>query len=78
MQITYTSKLSESVAQELELMTQKLNTTKRAIIEKALNQYFEQIKKAEYIASFKRANGDLEVKELSEMGLEDFLIMLEE
>lgn len=77
MQITYTSKLSESMFQELEQMTQKLRKTKRDIIETALSQYFEQLKRAEYVASFKKAKGDEEMNEMCEMGFDDFLNRLD-
>lgn len=77
MQITYTIKLSESMFQELEQMTQKLRKTKRDIIETALAQYFEQLKRAEYIGSFKKAKGDDEMNEMCEIGFDDFLNRLD-
>ena len=73
MQVTYTSKLTDVVLEELDLVSQKLKKSKREIIETALNQYFEQLKKAEYVASFKKIKGDAEIMELSEMGFEDYL-----
>jgi predicted transcriptional regulator len=77
MQITYTSKLTDVVLDELNEVAQKFKTSKREIIETALNQYFERIKKAEYVASFKRAKGDTELTELADMGLEDYLNIIE-
>ncbi|GLU56291.1 CopG family transcriptional regulator [Dyadobacter frigoris] len=78
MQITYTSKLPDTVLKELETVASKLKTSKKDVIETALNLYFEQIKKAEYVASFKKAKGDQEIIELSEDGLDDYLKMIGE
>jgi hypothetical protein len=78
MQITYTSKLNENVFSELESVAQRFKKSKREIIETALEQYFEQIRKAEYITSFKRAKGDAEQVILAEAGLDDFLKMVSE
>jgi predicted transcriptional regulator len=77
MQITYTSKLSDTVLTELERVSKKFKASKREIIESALNQYFDTIKRAEYVASFKRAKDDTEISEWTEMGLADFLKMVE-
>jgi hypothetical protein len=77
MQITYTSKLTDVVFNELDMVSQKLKKSKREIIETALNQYFDRIKRAEYVASFKKLKGDTELIELSEMGLDDYLNQME-
>jgi rRNA-processing protein FCF1 len=77
MQITYTSKLTDVVLGELDSVSQKLKKSKREIIETALNQYFERIKKAEYVASFKKIKGDSELNELAEIGLDDYLNLIE-
>lgn len=78
MQVTYTSKLPDTLLKELETVANKLKTSKKDVIETALKQYFERIRKAEYIASFKRAKGDQEVTDLAEEGLEDYIKMIEE
>jgi len=44
----------------------------------ALSAYFEKIKKAEYIRSFKAAAGDEEQLLLAEEGLEEYLKILDE
>ena len=43
------------------------------MVERALELYREQETKEKLVDSFKRMRDDEEVKELSEMGLEDFL-----
>jgi hypothetical protein len=54
-----------------------LSIPKSRIIEKALNDYFEKIKKAEYDYSFRKANGDAEIYSMAEDGLEDYLNILD-
>lgn len=78
MQVTYTSKLPDTLLKELEAVASKLKTSKKDVIETALTHYFERIKRAEYIASFKRAKGDQEIVDLAEDGLADYLKMIEE
>ena len=78
MQVTYTSKLPDTLLKELETVANKLKTSKKDVIETALTLYFERIKKAEYIASFKRAKGDEDIIELTGSGFEDYLKMIEE
>ena len=78
MQVTYTSKLPDTLLKEIESVATKLKTSKKDVIETALTHYFEEIKKAEYIASFKKAKGEPEIIELAEDGLGDYLKMIEE
>ncbi|MCF0059531.1 MULTISPECIES: CopG family transcriptional regulator [unclassified Dyadobacter] len=72
MQVTYTSKLPDTLLKELELVAAKLKTSKKDVIAAALTHYFEELKKAEYIASFKKAKGEPEIIEMAEEGFGDY------
>ncbi|HEV7382942.1 MAG TPA: CopG family transcriptional regulator [Dyadobacter sp.] len=78
MQVTYTSKLPDTLLKELESVAIKLKTSKKDVIETALTNYFEEIRKAEYVASFKKAKGDPDMIELTEEGMDDYLKMVGE
>jgi hypothetical protein len=74
---TFTSSLPENLLNLLDDYAARFNVPKNRIIEKALNTYFERLKKAEYIHSFRRAAGDEEVISMAEEGLEDYLKILD-
>ena len=71
-QVTYTSKMDEQIMQELSISAKKLNKHKKDIIEEALKKYFTELRRQEYVESFKRANKDEELKELANFGLKDY------
>ncbi len=75
---TYTSTLPNDMLDQLNEYAQKLNMPKNQLIERALRNYFDKLKKAEYIRSFQRAAQDEEVMALAEEGLDDYLKMVEE
>lgn len=75
---TYTSTLPNDMLDQLNEYAQKLNMPKNQLIERALRNYFDKLKKAEYIRSFQRAAQDKEVMALAEEGLDDYLKMVEE
>ena len=76
--IPYTSALPEDVIKKLEFYAGKFRLPKNKIIEKSLITYFEQLKKAEYIHSFRKASGDTQILEMAEENLLDYLKILEE
>lgn len=76
--INFTSSLPADLLQMLDLYAQKFNIPKNRIMEQALRAYFEKLKKAEYVRSFKKAAGDTEMQTLAEEGLEDYLKILDE
>lgn len=78
MKITYSSTLPENLMAELEHYAQKLQLPKNQLIERSVQNYLKQIKRMEYIQSFKRASQENEQLELAEMGLEDFLKSVEQ
>jgi len=70
-----TTSLPAGLVERLNEYSKKFSVPKSQILEKALEAYFERIKKAEYIRSFQRAAGDTEQILMAEEGLEDYLKM---
>ncbi len=75
--VNYTSSLPAEVLEKLEFYATRFKVPKNRIIEKSLNAYFERLKRAEYIRSFKKAAGDPDVVDMAEEGLEDYLRILD-
>jgi predicted DNA-binding protein len=73
-----TSSLSPELISRLDNYSRKFMIPKSRILEQALEAYFEKIKKAEYIRSFRMAAGDSEILSMAEEGLEDYLKILGE
>lgn len=73
----YTSTLPMELLEQLNEFAKKLHMPKNQLIEQALQRYFEQLKRAEYIRSFQRAAQDEEMLALADEGLEEYLEMLE-
>ncbi|MEO8514862.1 MAG: CopG family transcriptional regulator [Ignavibacteria bacterium] len=74
---TFTSSINTKVMKRLRGYSDKYKMPKNKIIEDALLKYFDELKKAEYISSFKRANKDTEMLQMAEEGLEDYLQILD-
>jgi hypothetical protein len=62
----------------IDYYARKLKIPKNKIIESALATYFEKLKKAEYVQSFRNANNKVEMTDMAEEGLEDYLKLIEE
>ncbi len=75
---TYTSTLSDEVFQNLSERAKSLSIPKNKIIERALSIYLNQIDKAEYINSYKRAADDANILSIAEEGMEEYFNQLEE
>ena len=73
---TYTSTLSTTTMIALSDYSKKLKMPKNRIIEMALVNYLDELKKQEYIRSFQRANQDKEMLEMAEEGMDDYLTIL--
>lgn len=71
-----TSLPSEMIAR-LNEYSRKFGIPKSRILELALSAYFDKIKKAEYIRTFKAAASDEEQYLLAEEGLEEYLKILD-
>lgn len=74
---TFTSTLPDELLQKLNEMAQKLAIPKNRIIEKALQIYLDQLTRAEYVKSYKMAADDLNIIEMAEEGMEDYLKQVE-
>ncbi|MBW6537541.1 MAG: CopG family transcriptional regulator [Mariniphaga sp.] len=74
---TFTSSLPDDVLNQLGKMANKLAIPKNKIIEKALRIYLDQLNRAEYVKSYKQAADDLNIIELAEEGMADYLNQLE-
>ena len=75
---TFTSTLPDEILQKLNEMAIKLSVPKNRIIEKALQIYLDQLNRAEYVKSYKLAATDLNILEMAEEGMEDYLAQLEQ
>jgi predicted transcriptional regulator len=75
---TFTSSLPEELLKRLNEKAEKLAVPKNKIIEKALNIYLDQLNRAEYIKSYKKAGSDAEIMEIAEEGMADYLKQLDE
>jgi predicted transcriptional regulator len=75
---TFTSTLPDDLLQKLNEMAIKLAVPKNRIIEKALHIYLDQLTRAEYVKSYKSAGQDLNIIEMAEEGMEDYLKQLEQ
>lgn len=75
---TFTSSLPDHLLESLAATSKELQTPKNKIIEKALHLYLEHIKRAQYIASYKRASKDNDLLEIAEEGMTDYLKQLKD
>ncbi len=75
---TFTSSLPDKLLKELADTAKDLKLPKNKLIEKALEYYLDQIKRASYAKSFQRAAKDPEMLLMAEEGLEDYFRILDE
>lgn len=75
--MTFTSSLPAELLELLEQYAGKFNVPKNRILEQALRSYFERLKKAEYVKSFRKAAGDKEMASMAEEGIEEYLRILD-
>jgi len=76
--VQYTSTLSAEIMKLLDGYAAKFTVPKNRIIEAALRAYFDNLKKADYINSFRKASQDEEVANMAEEGFEEYLKILED
>ncbi|MEK9184973.1 MAG: hypothetical protein AAB866_02295 [Patescibacteria group bacterium] len=74
--ITFTNNMSSDLMQWMEKYSISQKLTRRAVIEKALNDLRKSVRQKEYAESFKRASLDSEMKSMAEEGLGDYLEQL--
>lgn len=75
---TFTSSLPDDLLRLLSAQAQKLSVPKNALIEKALRIYLDQLTRAEYIQSYKRAAQDENIMQIAKEGMQDYFRQLEE
>ncbi len=75
---TFTSTLPDEIFIKLGETARKLSLPKNKIIERALTIYLEQLNRAEYIKSYKRAAEDEDILTIAEEGMEDYFQQIEE
>ena len=67
---TFTSTLPEDILAQLDAVAKSLKVPKNKLIEKALRLYLDQIKRAEYVKSYK--NIDQEILSIAEEGMAEY------
>lgn len=74
--ITFTNNMSSDLMQWMEKYSTREKLTRRAVIEKALTEFRQSVRRKEYTDSFKRASLDGEMKSMAEAGLGEYLEQL--
>lgn len=75
---TFTSSLPDDLLKDLADTAKRLKLPKNKLIEKALSIYLEQLDKAAYIKSYKRAGNDPDMIAMAEEGMVDYFTQLQE
>ena len=73
---TFTYSLPDPLLDRLGKAAQKLKIPKNKLIERALEVYLDQLKRAEYVASYKKSGKDKEIMLIAEEGMADYLSQL--
>ena len=74
---TFTSTLPDDLLQMLNEKAKALSLPKNRLIENALRLYLEHLERAEYKRSYSEASKDLDIVQIAEEGLADYLKQLE-
>lgn len=75
---TFTTTLPEDILEKLKKQSLKLSVPRNRIIEKALRIYLDQLNRAEYIRSYKEAAKDMDIMNIAEEGMGEYLKQIEE
>jgi predicted transcriptional regulator len=75
---TFTSSLPDELLKRLSETAKELDLPKNKLIEKALEVFLDEIKRAKYARSYKRAAQDEEIMQIAEEGMADYFRMLQE
>ncbi|MAZ36561.1 CopG family transcriptional regulator [Salibacteraceae bacterium] len=70
---TFTSTLPDELLAQLAETANKLSLPKNKLIEKALRIYLNQLTRVEYINSYKQMNDDVNIMDMAEEGMVDYL-----
>jgi predicted DNA-binding protein len=74
--VTFTSAISPEMITILNEYSKKLNIPKSQFISLAIKNYITELKKQEYIQSFKKVKNDSEIISLTNDGIDDFLELI--
>lgn len=75
---TFTSSLPDELLKRLDSASRNLKLPKNKLIEKALNIYLDQLNRAEYVKSYKKAGADKDIMSIAEEGMTDYLSQIDE
>ncbi len=75
---TFTSTLPDDLFNRLGEIAKEYGVAKNKIIEKALAIYLDQLKRAEYAKSYKKAGEDQDIMKVAEEGMSYYLKDLED
>lgn len=75
---TFTSSLPDDLLQQLADYADRIGVAKNKIIEKALRVYLDQMARAEYAKSYRRASQDTDIMRVAEEGMAFYLKQIEE
>ena len=70
---TFTSTLPDDLLEMLNLKAKELHLPKNKLIEKALRIYLDQLNKSAYIKSYKRLSDDLDILQIAEEGMAEYM-----
>jgi predicted transcriptional regulator len=74
---TFTSTLPDALLAQLAEQAKRLSVPKNKLIERALAVYLEQLKRAEYIRSYKKMADDTNLLDIAEEGMVDYCTQLD-
>jgi|GEM_PF-96965 len=69
---TFTSSLPDDLLQQLADYADKIGVAKNKIIEKALRVYLDQMNRAEYAKSYRKASQDADIMIVAEEGMAEY------
>ena len=75
---TFTSSLPDDLLELLAAKARELSVPKNTLIERALRIYLDQLNRASYIKSYKQMSEDIDIKQLAEEGMADYISQLDE
>lgn len=75
---TYTSTLPDELLEQLDEASKRFKMPKNKLIERALEIYLDQINRAEYVKSFRKAGQDEEIISMAEEGMAEYLNQLDD
>jgi len=73
---TFTSTLPDDLIQTLRAKAESYSMPMNKLIEKALRIYLDQLNRAEYVKSYKKAADDDDIMAIAEEGMEEYLKQL--